>query len=58
MDSPTKALAVIECMILAELDTIEEAMYAFSVETTVIGNQYKPSSRITTASVFKDELRI
>src|SRR5260370_5710599 len=47
-----------EHAMLAKLEISEEVMYAFSVAMTLTGSQYRPSSRLTTASFFKDEFRI
>jgi len=54
----SEVLAVMEHVMLAKSEISEEVMYAFSVATTLTGSQYRPSSRLTTASFFKDKFRI
>src|SRR5260370_37839300 len=54
----SEVLAVIKCAILVKSEISEEVMYGFSVAMTLTSNWYRPSSRLMTASFFKDKLRI
>ena len=54
----SEAQVVIEHAILEKSEISEEVMYAFSVAMTLTSNWYRPSSRLMTASFFKDKLRI
>ena len=49
---------MIEHATLAKSEISEEVIYTLSVVTTLTSSQYRPSSRLTTASFFKDEFRI